>query len=86
MWYLALAGACLKASDSELQLETKPFETSGGKKWGADQSTLVEAHKMLFLSAVDFGSAAYEPARKTQLKKLDPIYNKDCVLLWDLSV
>jgi hypothetical protein len=31
---------------------------------------------MLVLSAVEFGSAAYGSARKTQLKKLDPIHNK----------
>jgi hypothetical protein len=37
---------------------------------------------MLVLSAVEFGSAAYGSARKTQLKKLDPIHNKGlCIAL-----
>jgi hypothetical protein len=44
-----------------------------GTQWGeADHSTLLRVHKMLVLSAVQFGSAAYGSARKTQLKKLDP--------------
>jgi hypothetical protein len=47
-----------------------------GTQWGADQSTLLRVHKMLVLSAVKFRSAAYGLARKTQLKKLDPIDNK----------
>jgi hypothetical protein len=48
-----------------------------GTQWGADQSTLPRVHKMLvLLSAVEFGSAANGSARKTQLKKLDPIHNK----------
>jgi hypothetical protein len=48
-----------------------------GTQWRADQLTLLRVHKMLVLSAaVEFGSAAYGSARKTQLKKLDPIHNK----------
>jgi hypothetical protein len=35
-----------------------------------------KVHKMLVLSAVEFGSVAYVPARETQLKKLDSIHNK----------
>jgi hypothetical protein len=31
---------------------------------------------MLVLSALEFGSAAYGSARKTQLEKLNPIHNK----------
>jgi hypothetical protein len=42
-----------------------------GTQWGADQSTQLRVHKILVLSAVEFGSAAYGSARKTQLKKLD---------------
>jgi hypothetical protein len=54
-----------------------------GAQWRADQSTLLRVHKMLVLSAVEFasaavefGSAAYGSARKTQLEKLDPIHDK----------
>jgi ribonuclease HI len=46
-----------------------------GTQWGADQSTLIRVHKMLVLSAMEFGSAAYGSARNTQLKKLDPTHN-----------
>jgi hypothetical protein len=40
-----------------------------GTQWEADQSTLPKIHKMLFESAMEFGSAAYGSTRKTQLKK-----------------
>jgi hypothetical protein len=41
-----------------------------------DQLTLLRVHKMLVLVVVEFGSAAYGTARKTQLKNLDLIYKK----------
>jgi hypothetical protein len=46
-----------------------------GTQWGADQSTLIRVHKMLVPSVMEFESAAYGSARRTQLKKLDPTHN-----------
>jgi hypothetical protein len=73
--------------ESKMQQETEPFEASSGSPMGgADQSTLLRVLKMLVLLAVELESAAYGTARKKQLKKLDPIHNKGCVLPWELSV
>jgi hypothetical protein len=62
--------------ERKMQQETKLFETSGGNSMGGGSINPTKVHKMLVLSAVELGSAAYGPAWKIQFKILDPIHNK----------
>jgi hypothetical protein len=64
--------------ESKMQLNL--LNHLAGTQWAADQSNLLRVDKMLVLSAVKSRSVAYTSARKTQLKKLDPIQNKGLLI------
>ena len=44
-----------------------------GKHWGASQKTLLLIYRALILSAIDYGSIAYDSAAESQLARLDSI-------------
>jgi len=43
-------------------------------KWGSNQKILLNLHKSLVLSKIEYGSEVYGLAAKTHLQKLDPIH------------
>lgn len=46
-----------------------------GSKWGSHRTSLQRIYNSLILSKMDYGCIAYASARKSVLKKLDPIHN-----------
>ena len=45
-------------------------------KWGADHQTLLKLYRALVGSQLDYGSFIYRSARKSYVKKLDPIHHE----------
>ena len=45
-------------------------------KWGADRQTLLKLYRALVRSQLDYGSFIYTSARKTYIKKPDPIHHE----------
>ena len=45
-------------------------------KWGADLKTLLNLYRALVRSQLDYGSFIYRSARKSYIKKLDPIHHE----------
>ena len=44
--------------------------------WGADRSVLVRLYRSFVRSRLDYGCAVFSSARKSYLKKLEPIQNQ----------
>ena len=43
--------------------------------WGADKETLLKLYRTLIRSKIEYGCFIYQPARKSYLKILNPIYH-----------
>ncbi|KAK7867868.1 hypothetical protein R5R35_008617 [Gryllus longicercus] len=43
--------------------------------WGADRDILLRLYKSMVMSKIDYGCAVYSSARKSSLRKLDPVHN-----------
>ena len=46
-------------------------------KWGADRQMLLRLYRALVHSQLDYGSFIYRSAKKSYIKKLDPIHHED---------
>jgi len=44
--------------------------------WGADRTTLLRLYRSIIRSKLDYGSVVYSSARKSYLKKLEPVQNQ----------
>ena len=45
--------------------------------WGADRTVLLRLYRSLIRSKLDYGCCIWSSARKSYLKKLEPIQNRD---------
>ena len=50
-------------------------------KWEADNQTLLNLYRALIRSQLDYGSFIYRSARKSYIKKLDPIHHESLRLV-----
>ena len=56
--------------------DQEPLQVVAHTKWGADRQTLLKLYRALVRSQLDYGSFIYRSARKSYIKKLDPIHHE----------